>query len=311
MVEVRPEAGISEEELLALAAAAEEGSEHPLAGAVVEAARDRGLTWERATSFEATPGRGVSAMIGGAQVQIGNPDFFEVPGTAPGAEAEPWKGVVEGINRRGRTPILVARDGGYLGALAVSDPVKEDSAAAIGELRDLGLRVVMLTGDNEAAAQAIGKEVGVDEVMARVLPQEKAERIGELQRAGRRVAMVGDGINDAPALALADVGIAMGTGTDVAMETGDMVLMGESLSGVVHAMELSRATMRNIYQNLFGAFIYNVLGIPIAAGILYPFFGILLSPVIAGAAMAFSSVTVVSNANRLRFFRPSFAGGGG
>ena len=180
------------------------------------------------------------------------------------------------------------------------------TAAAVAELVRLGLEVVMLTGDHEATARAIGKEVGVDRVRAQLLPQEKADAVRELQAQGKRVAMVGDGINDAPALAQADVGIAMGSGTDVAMETGDMVLMGSSLVGVVHALELSNATFRNIRQNLFGAFFYNVLGIPVAAGLLYPFFGILLSPVIAGSAMAFSSVTVVSNANRLRFFQPTF-----
>ena len=170
----------------------------------------------------------------------------------------------------------------------------------------MGLRVVMLTGDHEAAARAIGDAVGVDRVFAQLLPEEKAEAVRALQGEGHRVAMVGDGINDAPALAQADVGIAMGSGTDVAMESGDLVLMGSSLAGVVHALELSHATFRNIRQNLFGAFVYNILGIPIAAGLLYPFFGVLLSPVIAGSAMAFSSVTVVTNANRLRFFRPRF-----
>jgi len=303
LVDIVPRPGIAEDELLSVAGGAEEGSEHPLATAVVSAARSRGLTWDRAESFEATPGRGVTAMVQGVPVTVGSPAFFE---DSVGS-SEPWKEVVEGITGAGRTPVLVARNGGYLGALAVSDPVKRDSAEAVARLKEMGLTVVMLTGDHEAAARAIGAEVGVEEVMAQVLPGEKAERIKELQAQGRRVAMVGDGINDAPALALADVGIAMGTGTDVAMETGDMVLMGGSLSGVVHALELSKATFRNIRQNLFGAFFYNVLGIPIAAGVLYPVFGILLSPVIAGSAMAFSSVTVVSNANRLRFFRPSFS----
>jgi Cu+-exporting ATPase len=300
LVDVLPSPGISEDDLLSVAGAAEEGSEHPIAAAVVSAARLRGLTWDRATSFEATPGRGIIAVTGGVQTMVGSPGFFEDSEDSP----ESWGEAVEEITRGGRTPILVARDGRYLGALAVSDPVKEDSAEAVARLRKMGLEVIMLTGDHEAVARAIGAEVGVDEVMAQLLPAEKADRIRELQARGRRVAMVGDGINDAPALALADVGIAMGTGTDVAMETGDMVLMGGSLVGVVHALELSNATIRNIRQNLFGAFFYNVLGIPIAAGVLYPFFGLLLSPVIAGSAMAFSSVTVVSNANRLRFFRP-------
>jgi Cu+-exporting ATPase len=295
LVDVLPSPGILEDDLLSVAGAAEEGSEHPIAAAVVSAARLRGLT-----SFEATPGRGIIAVTGGVQTMVGSPGFFEDSEDSP----ESWGEAVEEITRGGRTPILVARDGRYLGALAVSDPVKEDSAEAVARLRKMGLEVIMLTGDHEAVARAIGAEVGVDEVMAQLLPAEKADRIRELQARGRRVAMVGDGINDAPALAIADVGIAMGTGTDVAMETGDMVLMGGSLVGVVHALELSNATIRNIRQNLFGAFFYNVLGIPIAAGVLYPFFGLLLSPVIAGSAMAFSSVTVVSNANRLRLFRP-------
>jgi Cu+-exporting ATPase len=205
----------------------------------------------------------------------------------------------------------VAREGEYLGALAVSDPVKEDSAAVVTALREMGLEVVMLTGDHTGTAEAIGRAVGVDRVFAQVLPEGKAERVKDLQAQGRTVAMVGDGINDAPALARADVGVAMGTGTDIAMDTGDMVLMGGSLAGLVHALELSRATSRNIRQNLFGAFIYNTLGIPIAAGVFYPLFGLLLSPVLAGAAMAFSSVTVVSNANRLRFFQPTFHPEGG
>jgi len=302
LVGVLPEAGVTEGDLLEAAAAAEEGSEHPLAKAVVAGARDRGVAWSRATAFESETGRGVTATVDGEAVRVGSPRFLQ-ESAVPG---ESFAAAVGAITEGGRTPVLVARGGRYLGALAVSDPVKGDSAPAIARLREMGLRVVMLTGDQEATARAIGREVGVDEVLAQVLPGEKADKVRELQARGRRVAMVGDGINDAPALAQADVGIALGTGTDVAMETGDMVLMRGSLTGVVHALELSHATFRNIRQNLFGAFIYNVLGIPIAAGALYPFFGILLSPVIAGSAMAFSSVTVVTNANRLRFFRPRF-----
>jgi Cu+-exporting ATPase len=299
---VLPAEGVQEEELLSLAAAAEEGSEHPLADAVVKGARSRGITWIRAEAFEAVTGRGLEARVGGARVLVGSQAFLE----GEGVRGEELGVAVIQVAVEGRTPVLVARDGVYLGALALSDPVKEDSGEAVAHLRQNGLEVIMLTGDHEAAARAIGKEVGVDRVMAQLLPEEKAKVVRTLQARGRRVAMVGDGINDAPALAGADVGIAMGSGTDVAMETGDMVLMGSSLSGVVHALELSQATFRNIRQNLFGAFIFNVLGIPIAAGILYPFFGILLSPVIAGSAMAFSSVTVVTNANRLRFFQPRF-----
>jgi len=299
---VHPAPGIREEEILGLAAAAEEGSEHPLAEAVVKAARSRGIRWRRADTFEAMPGRGLRAELNGAGILVGSLDFLQEMGVAGDAPGED----VAGISREGRTPILLARNGEYLGALAVSDPVKGDSREAIAQLKQMGLRVVMLTGDHEAAARAIGEAVGVDRVLAQLLPEEKAGAIGGLQEEGRSVAMVGDGINDAPALARADVGIAMGSGTDVAMESGDMVLMGSSLAGVVHALELSQATFRKIRQNLFGAFIYNVLGIPIAAGLLYPFFGVLVSPVIAGSAMAFSSVTVVTNANRLRFFRPRF-----
>ncbi|NNM05445.1 MAG: copper-translocating P-type ATPase [Gemmatimonadetes bacterium] len=303
---ILPGAGVSEKELLSLAAAVEDGSEHPLAAAVVEAARAEGLSWDRASGFEATPGRGVRAHVSGAQVQVGGPGFFR----DLGVPSKDFEGLVDEIASEGQTPILVAREGAFLGAFAVSDPVKGDSAGAIAALRQQGLRVVMITGDHAAAAHSVGLQVGVDEVLSQVLPSEKADRVKELQGQGRRVAMVGDGINDAPALAVADVGIALGTGTDVAIETGDLVLMGGSLRGVVHALELSQATFKNIRQNLFGAFFYNVLGIPIAAGALYPVFGLLLSPVIAGAAMAFSSVTVVSNANRLRFFKPASEEGG-
>lgn len=302
LTSILPATGVDETELLSSAAAAEEGSEHPLAEAVVDGARERGISWIQAQAFDSLTGRGVTATVKGEKILVGSPAFLEGEGVGCPELSE----AVASITSEGRTPVGVAKGGVYLGALGISDPVKWDSAAAVAELRRRGLEVVMLTGDHEAAATAIGKEVGVDRVQAQLLPQEKAAVVRELQALGRRVAVVGDGINDAPALAQADVGIAMGSGTDVAMETGDMVLMGSSLVGVVHALELSHATFRNIQQNLFGAFIYNVLGIPIAAGLLYPFFGMLLSPVIAGSAMAFSSVTVVTNANRLRFFQPTF-----
>jgi Cu+-exporting ATPase len=302
-----PADGVAEDGLLSAAASAEEGSEHPLAEAVVEGARARGVSWERATDFDANPGRGVTAQVGGDTLLVGSPAFLH----EAGVPREWFSPVVGEITALGQTPVLVAREGEYLGALAVSDPVKEDSAAVVTALREMGLEVVMLTGDHTGTAEAIGRAVGVDRVFAQVLPEGKAERVKDLQAQGRTVAMVGDGINDAPALARADVGVAMGTGTDIAMDTGDMVLMGGSLAGLVHALELSRATSRNIRQNLFGAFIYNTLGIPIAAGVFYPLFGLLLSPVLAGAAMAFSSVTVVSNANRLRFFQPTFHPEGG
>jgi len=233
---VLPAEGVKEEELLSLAAAAEEGSEHPLADAVVKGARSRGISWIRAEAFEAITGRGLEAGVGGARVLVGSQAFLE----GEGVWGEELGVAVTQVAVEGRTPVLVARDGVYLGALALSDPVKEDSGEAVARLRQNGLEVIMLTGDHEAAARAIGEEVGVDRVMAQLLPEEKAKVVRTLQAQGRRVAMVGDGINDAPALAGADVGIAMGSGTDVAMETGDMVLMGSSLSGVVHALELSR-----------------------------------------------------------------------
>jgi Cu+-exporting ATPase len=297
-----PAEGIPEADLLSSVAAAEEGSEHPLAEAVVESARAGGVTWVRASAFQATPGRGVTATVDGATIHVGSPAFLEETGT-PSAVFED---AVNEITGGGQTPVLVARDGKYLGAVAVSDPVKAESASVVAKLREMGLDVVMMTGDHAGTAEAIGRAIGVDHIHAQALPEEKAERVRALQAQGRIVAMVGDGINDAPALAQADVGVAMGTGTDVAMETGDMVLMGGSLTGLIHALELSHATSRNIRQNLLGAFIYNTLGIPVAAGVLYPLLGVLLSPVLAGAAMAFSSVTVVTNANRLRFFQPTF-----
>ncbi len=215
----------------------------------------------------------------------------------------PWTVLAED----GKTPMYVAVDGRAAGLVAVADTVKEDSIRAIRRLRELGLEVVMLTGDNRRTASAIGRQVGVDRVLAEVQPGDKAMEVRKLQLEGKRVGMVGDGTNDAPALAQADVGFAIGTGTDVAIESGDVTLVGGSLRGVVLAIEVSKATMRNVYQNLFGAFIYNSLGLPIALGVLYPFVGILLSPILAAAAMSFSSVTVITNANRLRHFRPKEA----
>ena len=300
LTDVVPLGGASDEELLRLAAAAETGSEHPLAQAVAEGAAARDVEYPRTSDFDAVPGLGIQATVDGRPVLVGTAAFLAQAGVETGALEEQATKLAEA----GRTPVLVAADGQPLGALGIADPVKEESAAAIARLQEMGLKVVILTGDHEATARAVAREVGVESVLARVLPNQKAQRIKELQKQGRSVAMVGDGINDAPALAQADVGIAIGTGTDVAMEAGDVTLMGGSLEGVVEMMEISEATFRNIRQNLVGAFIYNTLGIPVAAGVFYPFLGILLSPVIAGAAMAFSSVTVVSNANRLRGFTP-------
>ena len=304
LTDVVPQADVSEEDLLRLTAAVEAGSEHPLGRAVVDGALARGVRFERATDFVAVPGQGVRATSGGRTVLVGTASFL----TEAGVDTEDLERKATDLAAEGRTPILAAADGRPLGALGIFDPVKADSVVAIRRLQALGKHVVILTGDHEATARAVAREVGVDTVWARVLPEQKAQHIAELQKQGGRVAMVGDGINDAPALAQADVGIAIGTGTDIAMEAADVTLMSGSLGGVVDLMEISEATFANIRQNLVGAFIYNVLGIPVAAGVFYPLFGILLKPVYAGAAMAFSSVTVVTNANRLRRFKPRKSG---
>ena len=300
LIDVVPLGGVSDKDLLRLTAAVEAGSEHPLGMAVVDGAVARGVRFERATDFVAVPGRGVRAAVGGKTVLVGTASFL----AEAGVDTQDLERKATDLAAEGRTPILAAADGRPLGALGIFDPVKADSVDVIRRLQALGKRIVILTGDHEATARAVAREVGVDTVWARVLPDQKAQRIAELQKRGARVAMVGDGINDAPALAQADIGIAIGTGTDVAMEAADVTLMGGSLGGVVDLMEISEATFANIRQNLVGAFIYNVLGIPVAAGVFYPVFGILLQPVYAGAAMAFSSVTVVTNANRLRSFKP-------
>ena len=304
LTDVVPLGDVQEDELIRVAAAAETGSEHPLAQAVADGAADRGVEYTPASDFEAIPGMGIRATVDGRAVLVGTAAFL----SESGVEITALEKEASRLAEAGRTPVLVAAEGRPLGALGIADPVKQESAAAIARLREMGLEVVILTGDHEATARAVAREVGVETVFARVLPDQKAQRIKELQEQGRSVAMVGDGINDAPALAQADVGVAIGTGTDVAIEAGDVTLMGGSLEGVVEMMEISEATFRNIRQNLVGAFIYNVLGIPVAAGVFYPFLGILLSPVIAGAAMAFSSVTVVTNANRLRGFTPRGVG---
>ncbi|OFW66058.1 MAG: copper-translocating P-type ATPase [Actinobacteria bacterium RBG_16_68_21] len=290
----------TEEDVLFLAASAEVGSEHPLGEAIVAGARTRGVDVADSDEFEAIPGHGIVARVGGRRVVLGNLKCLADQGI-PAGSAE---GVMERLADEGKTAMVLGIDGELGGVIAVADTVKPDSVLAIRRLHDLGLHVFMITGDNPRTAEAIAAQVGIDRVFAEVLPEDKANQVKALQAEGRVVAMVGDGINDAPALAQADVGMAMGTGTDVAMESGDITLVKGSLSGIATAIELSRATIRNVRQNLVGAFGYNTLGIPIAAGLLYPFVGVLLSPMLAGAAMAFSSVTVVSNANRLRRWSP-------
>ena len=285
--------------LLRLAASVEKSSEHPLALAIVEGAQARGLSLSEVQAFEAIPGHGVAATVEGRHVLIGNLKLMNREGIALGGLEEKSRALADD----GKTPMYIALDGKAAGIIAVADTVKEDSKAAIAAMKKMGLEVVMITGDNERTAKAIARQVGVERVLAEVLPQDKAFNVQKLQLEGKKVAMVGDGINDAPALAQADIGLAIGTGTDVAIEASDITLIKGSLMGVVTAIQISRATMRNVYQNLFGAFVYNSLGLPIALGVLYPFLGILLSPLLAALAMSFSSVTVISNANRLKRFR--------
>jgi P-type Cu+ transporter len=288
--------GVPEDELLALAAGLEQASEHPLAAAIVAGAAERGVEPTPAEGFESITGKGVTGRVGGRQVALGNRALLDGLGIDSGALAER----AEARRRQGETVMLAAVDGRLAGLLAVADPIKPSTPAAIRALRARGLRLVMLTGDSRSTAEAVAAELGLDEVEAEVLPEDKVAVVERLQREGRVVAMAGDGINDAPALARAEVGIAMGTGTDVAMESAGVTLVRGDLGGIVRAIRLSRATVANIRQNLFFAFVYNALGVPIAAGVLYPFFGILLSPMIAAAAMSFSSVSVIANALRLR-----------
>ena len=288
-----------EQHVLALAAALEAGSEHPLARAILDEAKRRQLTPPAVSDFQSSNGLGVSATQQGATLRLGNRRWLEQQGVAMTLDQ-----AARSLSDDAATPLFLARDTQLLGVIGVADRIKADSADAVARLRDSGLKVIMITGDVQATADAIARQAGIGEVLAEVLPEDKAAHVARLQQRGAKVAMVGDGINDAPALAQADVGFAIGTGTDVAIESAAITLMSGSLHGVADAMAISRATLRNIKQNLFGAFIYNSLGVPIAAGLLYPFTGWLLSPVIAGAAMSLSSVTVVSNANRLRLFKP-------
>lgn len=290
----------SEKELLTLAASIESGSEHPLAEAIVDSALEQGIALESVSDFHAITGQGVQANIKGQQLLFGNQKLMLSNKVALNDSVAKAQKLAD----EAKTPMYLAIDNKLAAIIAVSDPIKEDSVSAIKRLQANGIRVVMLTGDNSATAHAVAKKVGINEVFADVMPEDKANKVAELQAQGEIVGMTGDGINDAPALALANVGFAIGTGTDVAIESADITLMRGSLHGLADAIAISKATLRNIKQNLFGAFIYNVAGVPFAAGVLYPFFGLLLNPVIAGAAMAFSSLTVVSNANRLRLFKP-------
>ena len=286
--------------LLLLAASLEAGSEHPLAQAFLDAAKLQELDLLAVEAFEAVAGQGIKGQIDNCQLLLGNQKLMDDSSVALDTEALASS---ERMAENAWTPMFLASNGQLIALIAVADPIKTESIEAIKRLQADGLRVVMITGDNRHTAEAVAHQVGITQVRAEVLPQDKKDQIAEMQKQGERVGMVGDGINDAPALALAHVGFAIGTGTDVAIESADITLMRGSLHGVADAIEISRATMRNIRQNLFGAFIYNSVGIPIAAGLLYPLTGMLLNPIIAGTAMAFSSVTVVSNANRLRLFR--------
>jgi Cu+-exporting ATPase len=292
---------MDENQILQLVASLEIGSEHPLAEAIVESANERGLQTDKVEHFNAIAGQGVEGQVREKGLFFGNQKLMLEQGISVNKEAQDMSLKMAG---EAKTPMFFAIDGELAAVIAVADPIKEDSISAIKRLQKNGIRVVMLTGDNQATAKAVAQKVGITDFFAEVLPDEKSQKVAELQAQGEIVGMTGDGINDAPALALANVGFAIGTGTDVAIESADITLMRGSLHGLADAISVSKATLRNIKQNLFGAFIYNAAGVPLAAGILFPFFGLLLNPVIAGAAMAFSSLTVVSNANRLRFFKP-------
>jgi Cu+-exporting ATPase len=282
-----------EPELLRLAASLERASEHPLAAAVVNAAVHRGLNLSQPEEITSVTGKGILGIVDGRKIAVGNPALMVDVGALQ-------KAVISALDQPGGTVLCVAIDGKYVGNLGVADRLKESTPAALRDLRAQGIRIVMLTGDNRIVAESFAKTLGIEEFEAEVLPEKKLEIIRKLQGQGRVVAMAGDGVNDAPALAQADVGIAMGTGTDVAMESGGITLVKGDLTGILRARQLSQATMRNIRQNLFFAFVYNAIGVPIAAGVLYPFFGLLLSPIFAAAAMSFSSVSVITNALRLR-----------
>ena len=299
VVAVVPAGSYSEAEVLRLAASVERASEHPLADAIVNEAKERGIQTTDVQEFDSPVGKGALGTVEGKKVLLGNAAFMRSQGvdtSAMESEAERQRG-------EGATVINMAVDSKLAGILAIADPVKQSTPAALRELGAEGVRVIMLTGDNRTTAQAVARRLGIGDVEAEVLPDQKSAVVAKLQKEGRKVAMAGDGVNDAPALAAAEVGVAMGTGTDVAMESAGVTLLKGDLNGIVRARRLSRATMRNIRQNLFFAFAYNAAGIPIAAGVLYPSLGLLLSPIVAAAAMALSSVSVVGNALRLRTVR--------
>ena len=299
MTDVLPLTGWTPDQLLALAAAAEVNSEHPLGQAIVAGARERELALPEVTDFQSLTGSGIQVRLDQATYYLGNRRLMQEQGLDLGQAEEQAAALAAG----GKTPIYVANEHELLGLIAVADPLKETSPEAVRRLKAMGLQVIMLTGDNAKTAQALAAEAGIDQVISDVLPADKAQVVADLQAKGLKVAMVGDGINDAPALAQADVGLAIGRGTDVAIESADMVLMGSDLISVATAIKLSQATIRNIKENLFWAFAYNVLGIPVAMGVLHLFGGPLLNPMLAGAAMSFSSVSVIVNALRLRRFK--------
>jgi Cu+-exporting ATPase len=297
LTDVMPSPGYDEQKLLRLAASLEQASEHPLAASIVRGARDRSLDLEQVTNFHSVTGGGVIGIVGGHEVMVGKPDLLRNKGVA---EMESLKATAAALQRQGKTVVFVAIDGRAAGVIAVADPIKSTTQEAVRELHDMGVKIVMLTGDNRRTAATVAETIGIDDFEAEMEPAGKADYTRKLKRNGEVVAMAGDGVNDAPALSAAEVGIAMGTGTDVAIQSAGITLVKGDLRGIAEAIRLSRATMRNIRQNLFFAFGYNALGIPVAAGLLYPFFGLLLSPIVAGAAMSLSSVSVIANALRLQ-----------
>jgi Cu+-exporting ATPase len=299
VVAIRTAPGVQEEELLKLTASLERSSEHPLAAAIVRAASERGIALGTADAFESPVGKGVTGKVGAHQLVVGNRRMM----AEAGIDTAGLDQAADELRGDGATAIFVAIDTKVAGIIAIADPIKPTTPAAVAALKEARVRVVMLTGDNTTTARAVARKLGIADVEAEVLPEDKGKVVARLRSEGRVVAMAGDGVNDAPALAAADVGIAMGTGTDVAMESAGVTLLKGDLMGIVRARHLSAATMNNIRQNLFFAFVYNAAGVPIAAGVLYPLLGLLLSPIIAAAAMALSSVSVIGNALRLRAVR--------